>query len=311
MHLVIGAGPVGSATARALAERGERVRVVTRSGSGPVHPAIERVAADAADAPRLRELAAGASVLYNCVNPPYHRWPELWPPLAASMLAAAESVGAVLAITGNLYGYGPTDAPMTERTPLRPSSVKGGVRVRMWRDALAAHEAGRVRVVEARASDFIGVGGDSLLTTVVLSRVVRGRRAVVPAALDAPHSFTYVPDLARTLVALAADQRAWGRAWHVPSAPAVSVREAAAIACAGIGAPAPRLTRMPRAVLWAGGLANPLVRGFREMAYQFERPFVMDSSAATVTFGIEPTPLAEALRCTAEALRGADRQRVG
>ncbi|MGC1212288.1 MAG: FAD-dependent monooxygenase, partial [Micromonospora sp.] len=52
LHVIVGAGPVGTATARLLAERGERVRVVTRRGTGPEHPAVERVAADAADADR-------------------------------------------------------------------------------------------------------------------------------------------------------------------------------------------------------------------------------------------------------------------
>src|SRR5262245_15234430 len=114
LHVVVGSGPIGSTVARLLADEGERVRVVTRSGTGPSHRSIELVAADANDAPRLRELATGAVALYNCVNPQYHRWPVDWPPLAASLLGAAESTGAVLAITGNLYGYGPVDGPMTE-----------------------------------------------------------------------------------------------------------------------------------------------------------------------------------------------------
>ena len=50
LHVIVGAGPVGAATARVLAERGEQVRIVSRRGVGPEHPAIERVAADAADA---------------------------------------------------------------------------------------------------------------------------------------------------------------------------------------------------------------------------------------------------------------------
>lgn len=302
MHVIVGAGPVGSATARLLAARGERVRIVTRSGSGPENPAIERIAADASDAARLAGIASGATAIYNCANPPYHRWPELWPPMAAAMLAAAERSGAVLVIVGNLYGYGPVDAPMTEQTPLRPSSVKGGVRARMWQDALAAHEAGRVRVTEARASDFLCVGGYSLLTNMVLAKVVAGRRASVPVDLDAPHSWTYTPDVARTLVALAADERAWGRPWHVPTAPAVSVREAARRACELVGAPAPRVSRMPAPVLWLGGLFSPAVREFGEMAYQFQRPFVLDSTATEATFGLSPTPFDDALRETASAL---------
>src|SRR6266536_1896491 len=158
LHVVVAAGPIGSAVAQLLADEGEQVRVVTRRGGGPRHPAVERVAADAADGARLSELARGAVALYNCANPQYHRWPTDWPPIAAALLAAAENSGAVLTTTANLYGYGPVDGPMTEDTPLASTGRKGRVRTRMWLDALAAHDAGRVRATEARASDFIGPG---------------------------------------------------------------------------------------------------------------------------------------------------------
>ncbi|MER7330231.1 MULTISPECIES: NAD-dependent epimerase/dehydratase family protein [unclassified Micromonospora] len=303
LHVIVGAGPVGTATARLLAGRGERVRLVTRRGGGPEHPAIERIAADATDADRLTAAASGAAALYNCANPAYHRWTTDWPPLATALLTAAERSGAVLATVGNLYGYGPVDAPMTEATPLRPSSVKGQVRARMWAEALAAHEAGRVRVTEVRGSDYLGAGVQSVPTLLVLPQVLAGRRALVPADLDAPHSWTYVGDVARTLVTAAGDERGWGRAWHVPTPPAVSLRELAARAAALAGAPAPKLARMPGPVLWLGGLFDPTAKEMREMAYQFDRPFVLDSTAATATFGIDPTPLDEVLAETVTALR--------
>lgn len=290
LHVIVGAGPVGSATARLLAEGGEQVRVVTRRGTGPEHPAIERVAADAADADRLAGLVEGAAALYNCANPAYHRWPTDWPPLAAALLTAAERSGAVLATVGNLYGYGPVDAPMTEATPLAATGVKGRVRNRMWADALAAHRAGRARVTEVRGSDYIGLGGTSL-PMMVLPKVLAGQRVFLPVAWDAPHTWTYVGDVARTLVAAAIDPRAWGRAWHVPSAPPMSMRALAERAAKRAGAPAPRLTRMPYPVLWLGGLADPFAREMRETAHQFAGPFVMDSTAASETFGIEGTPL--------------------
>ncbi|MEU2698770.1 MULTISPECIES: NAD-dependent epimerase/dehydratase family protein [Micromonospora] len=290
LHVIVGAGPVGTATARLLAERGERVRVVTRRGTGPEHPAIERVAADAADADRLAALTEGADALHNCANPQYHTWPTDWPPLAAALLTAAERSGAVLATVGNLYGYGPVDAPMTEATPLAATGVKGRVRNRMWADALAAHRAGRARVTEVRGSDYIGLGGTSL-PMMVLPKVLAGQRVFLPVAWDAPHTWTYVGDVARTLVAAATDPRAWGRAWHVPSAPPMSMRALADRAAKRAGAPAPRLTRMPYPVLWLGGLADPFAREMRETAHQFAGPFVMDSTAASETFGIEGTPL--------------------
>ncbi|MDZ5441979.1 NAD-dependent epimerase/dehydratase family protein [Micromonospora sp. 4G57] len=302
LHVIVGAGPVGTATARLLAGRGDQVRVVTRRGTGSEHPAVERVAADAADAERLAALTDGADALYNCANPAYHRWPTDWPPLAAALLTAAERSGAVLATVGNLYGYGPVDGPMTEATPPAATGVKGQVRNRMWADALAAHRAGRARVTEVRGSDYLGAGATSL-PMLVLPRVLAGKRVFLPVDWDAPHSWTYIDDVARTLVAAATDPRAWGRAWHVPSAPAVGMRELATRAAALAGAPAPRLIRMPYPVLWLGGLANPFARELRETAYQFDRPYLLDSSAATATLGVEPTPLDVALAETVAALR--------
>ncbi|MCX4474358.1 NAD-dependent epimerase/dehydratase family protein [Micromonospora sp. NBC_01655] len=304
LHVIVGAGPVGTATARLLAATGERVRVVTRRGTGLDHPAVERVAADAADPDRLAGLAEGAVALYNCANPAYHRWPIDWPPLAAALLAAAERTGAVLATVGNLYGYGPVDGPMTEATPLAAPGTKGRVRNRMWAEALAAHQAGRARVTEVRGSDYLGVGATSL-PMMLLPGVLAGRRVLLPVDFDAPHTWTYVDDVARTLVATAADERAWGRAWHVPSPPAVSARELATRTAALAGAPAPRLTRLPYPALWLGGLVNPFARELRETAYQFDRPYLLDSTAATATLGLAPTPLDRALADTVAALRGA------
>ena len=142
LHVIVGAGAVGTATATLLAERGERVRVLSRRGGGPQHPAIERIAADATDADRLSALASGAAALYNCANPPYHQWLTDWPPLATAQLTAAERSGAVLATASNLYGYGPVDPPQAEaarpdvarrpgRTPGRPDPGHRGARQRL------------------------------------------------------------------------------------------------------------------------------------------------------------------------------------
>src|SRR5690606_20446079 len=88
LHVIVGAGPVGIATAESLQTAGHKVRMISRRGSGP--STVERIAADAADADTLASLVSGAAALYNCANPPYHRWPQLWPPLSAALLQAAE-----------------------------------------------------------------------------------------------------------------------------------------------------------------------------------------------------------------------------
>jgi nucleoside-diphosphate-sugar epimerase len=299
LHVIVGAGPVGSATAQRLAAAGHDVRIVSRRGLGPADPRIECVAADATGPGALAPLAVGAAALYNCANPPYHRWPTDWPPIAAALLDAAERSGAVLVTTSNLYGYGPVDHAMRETDPLAATGTKGRVRVSMWQDALAAHDAGRVRATEARASDFFGPGlTDTSHLGRAIPRLAAGKTVRVVGDPDVAHSWTYVPDVARTLVALATDERAWGRPWHVPSAPPCTQRELLHAFTDANGLVAPKVAAYPAWVLRAAGLVWPLMREMHEVMYQFERPFVIDSSACTSTFGIEATPLDEALRAT-------------
>jgi len=304
LHVIVGAGAVGSATARLLAAQGHQVRIISRSGSGPDHPAIERVTADANDAQRLTGLADTAAALYNCVNPLYHQWLTDWPPIAAALRTAAERSGAVLVTAGNLYPYGPVDGPMTEETSLAATHPKLRVRATMWRDDLAAHEAGRLRATEVRASDYIE--SNSILSFVMAKPLLAGKRAYVPAALDVPHSWTSINDVARMLVTVATDERAWGRAWHVPTNDPLTVRELAQRFVEVAGAPPPKLTAMPYAALWTAGVFNPFIRELRATRYQFVRPFVLDSSLARTTFGLEPTPIDEALRTALSDLRARD-----
>jgi nucleoside-diphosphate-sugar epimerase len=294
MHVIVGAGPVGSATATLLADRGERVRVITRSGRGPAHPRIELVAADAGDAARLTALTDGAAALYNCANPQYHRWLTDWPPIAAALLTAAERTGAVLATASNLYGYGPVDGPITAHTPLAATHPKLKVRADMWREALARHEAGRIRTTEVRGSDYLEA--NSVLSVALAKPLLAGKRAYAPGPLDVPHSWTSIGDVARTLVTVAGDERGWGRAWLVPTNPPLTVRELASAFTRVHGAPAAKLTPVPYPVLWAAGLFSPMLRELRATHYQFAHPFVLDASATEQTFGLKPSGLDDVLR---------------
>ena len=300
MHVIVGSGPVGSATALRLAGRGEQVRVITRSGTGPAAEGIEKLAADATDTGRLTSLASGATVLYNCASPPYHRWPQEWPPLAAALLTAAERTGAVLVTMSNLYGYGPVSHPMSEDDPLVAAGPKGRTRARVWAQALAAHQAGRVRATEARASDFFGPGvrGQSPIGARSIPRLLAGRPISVLGDPGVPHSWTYLPDIAAALITLGADGRAWGRPWHVPTGPPMTQRELFTALARIAGAPPPRLRTVPPWVIRASGLAVPYLREFGEVAYQFTRPFVVDSAAFQTSFGASPTPTGQALSAT-------------
>ncbi|MFC4125896.1 NAD-dependent epimerase/dehydratase family protein [Nocardia rhizosphaerae] len=302
LHVVIGAGPVGSATAQLLAARGDDVRLLTRSGSGPERPRITRIPVDAADAAALAPHCAQATAIHQCAGLPYARWAAGFPPLIRAAIGAAEASGAVLLTVGNLYGYGQFDGPVDESRPSRPIAAKGRVRADLWNEALSAHQEGRIRTAEVRGSDYLGAGANSTFTAVVLPAVVAGKVAMFPGDPDVPHSWTAVDDVARTLVALADDEAALGRPWHVPTPAPMSVRSLAALTATLAGAPPARVRRMPSALLWTAGLVNADAREIRELRYQFDRPFVLNSSAATERFGIEPTPTRLALEATLRAM---------
>jgi nucleoside-diphosphate-sugar epimerase len=300
-HVIVGAGAVGSATAVLLAERGEHVRIISRRGGGPEHPAIERVAGDATDAERLTALANGAAALYNCASPQYHQWFTDWPPLAAALLSAAERSGAVLTVMSNLYAYGPVDGPISQKTPFAATHPKLRLRGEMWNGALAAHDAGRIRMTEVRACDYIEA--NSLLSSAIGKPLLAGSRGYAPCPLDVPHSWTSIADCARTLATVATDERAFGQAWLVPTNPALTVRQLATRFAEVNGAPKAKLMQIPYPVMWTVGLFMPVVKELRTTRYQFTSPFVIDSSATTEAFGLEPTSMDAALRDAAARLR--------
>lgn len=298
-QLVIGAGPVGSGIATALAERGTPVTIVTRSGTGPDHPLITKVRGDSADASRLTTLAQGASAIYNCANPPYHDWPTAWPPMHRATMSAAERSGAVLVMMDNLYGLGPGGTmPMSESSALISTGEKGAVRAAMARELLAAHAAGTLRATLARASDFYGpeVIGAALGERVV-PRVIAGKKVTLLGKVDIPHVVSYMPDVVATMVTIGNDARAWGNPWQVPNAPAVSQRETVQALAAAAGTTV-KVATAPRIALRAMGVFSPMMKALLETWYQFDEPWTTDSSLTEQTFGLAATPLADGAAAT-------------
>jgi nucleoside-diphosphate-sugar epimerase len=293
-HVVIGAGSIGTNVARLLVERGETVRIVTRGGSGPEHRLIDRVAADASDPSRLTELSRGAEVIYHCANPPsYTSWERLLPPLQTAAITAAEANNAVLALTGSMYAYGPQpDGRMNERTPMAATGRKGRLRRRMWEQALAAG----IRTVEVRGSDYIGKDANGIYSLLIEQALRKGKPAWITGDPDVPHTFTVNVDMAQALVRLASEERAWGRAWHVPSPPAITIRDLTRRYAAAAERPPIKLIRLPRFVMRTAGLIVPIAREVSEMDYQWYAPFHMDATETARTFQLTVTDLDTAVR---------------
>jgi len=299
LHVVFGTGQVGSALVAHLAGLGVAVRAVSRSRP-PALAGVDWRAADVTDPEVAADAAKGASVVYQCVNAPYTQWPERFPPLQRGVLAAAERNGALLVALENLYGYGPTDGrPMTEDLPLAATTVKGRTRAAMTAELLAAAKAGRVRIAIGRASDFFGPGvtEGSTLGRRVFGNALAGRRADFIGNPDLPHTYSYVPDIAAGLATLGTDARAAGEVWHLPGPPTGTTRALLDLVAGQVGHPV-GVRPLPKLAVRALGLVNPMLRELAEMSYEFDQPFVMDTSKFQAAFGAAGTPLADAIAAT-------------
>ncbi|KPI03997.1 hypothetical protein OK074_4776 [Actinobacteria bacterium OK074] len=290
-HVIVGRGAAASKTALLLAEDGERVRMISRTGGGPDHPLIDKVAADATDTDRLTELAEGADTLFTTAAPPYHLWPEQFPILSASLLGAVKRTGVAYVMLGNLYAYGPVSGPITPDLSLAATGPKGRARARVWEEAAASG----VKVTEVRAAQFYGAGAVSVFSLMVQRQVMEGQLVLVPQELDVPHGYSAVGDTARTLVAASRSEQAYGRAWHVPTA-TLSVRELAVRLAELAGAPEPRMEEMTERDLTLLAFTEPFWAEMHEVLTKPGEPFVVDYSETEKTFGVSATPVNDVLR---------------
>ncbi len=300
LHVVFGTGQVGSALVAHLAGLGVAVRAVSRNQPRALADGVDWRAADAADAEAAADAAKGAAVVYQCLNAPYTQWPERFPPLQRGVLAAAERNSALLVVLENLYGYGPTGGkPMTEDLPLAATTVKGATRAAMTAELLAAAETGRVQFAIGRATDFFGPGvtKGSTLGERVFGNALAGRRADFIGNPGLPHTYSYVPDIAAGLATLGTDPRAAGQVWHLPGPPTGTTRALLDLVAADVGHPV-GVRALPKLAVRALALVNPMLRGLAEMAYEFDEPFVLDTSKYQSAFGAAGTPLAAAIAAT-------------
>lgn len=308
IHAVLGArGAVGRETVRALQRRALPVVSVGRHDAPG--SAATGVRADLLDPSQALRALEGVDVAYFVVGLPYsHRvWAAEWPVMLRNVISAALAHSAKLVYLDNVYAYGAVDGPMTEATPIRPSSRKGEVRAAALATLGEAVEQG-LSVTIGRSADFYGPGvATSVFNTFALDRIAAGRTGRWLYDADLAHSLTYTPDIGEALAVLGTDARAEGRTWHLPTAPALTGREYIRVA-AGEGA---KVAVMSDATMRLGSMFSRPARETHELRYQYRKPYVFDSSAYEQTFGVTATPVREGIRSSLDAAARGATQRPG
>lgn len=300
-HLVVGAGLIGRPLAERLAARGDSVTIATRSGSAAA--GATPLVLDASDPAAFTRAAAGASTIFLCTNPPYTDWAAQWPPITEAAIAAASASGASVVVMGNLYPYGSPTSPMNEHSPETTTEAKGVVRRNGWARMRAAHDAGRLRAVEVRASDYFGPGttGTAHLGAAFFSAVLDSKTARVVGKPRLEHSWSYLPDIVTTLIAAADHTGEWGRVWHVPSGTArrTDIVDELNSRYGSHG----KVSGYPQSVLRALGVVNPMMHEVWASSYQFVVPYIIDSTETERELDVAATPWDDALSTTADSYR--------
>lgn len=301
-HVILGTGAIGRAIMEELVGRGESVRMVSRTGKMEEVPAgVEVAAVDLYDPAQVREVTRGAKVVYQAAQPNYFEWQEKFPPLQKSIIDGLSNSSSKLVLVENLYMYGDANgAPLKEDLPHNAHTKKGGTRSEISKAAFEAHRTGKVRVTAGRGSDFFGPWG--LPTAAMGERtfypMLHGKAANLIGNIDVPHTHTYVPDFGKALVILGERPEADGQAWHVPNDnPRVTQREMVTMIAEAMGIP-PKYSAMGRTMMRIGGLFIPEAKEQVEMMYEFEQPFIVDSSKFENAFGMRATPMKEAIKET-------------
>jgi len=304
IHVIFGTGPLGRFTAEALLQMGHKVKLINRNGDMPSPPSgADVVKADALTLNPSNNLFKDATTIYQCSQPPYHRWKEEFPPLQDAILSIAIENKAKLVVAENLYMYGNTHGkPMTEDTPYHPCSKKGTVRMEMNKALFQAYEQGKVQIAVVRGSDFFGpwepINGEMIFKAALQKKTMN-----MLGDLDQPHTFTYVKDFGKALAVAGTDERAVGKVWHVPSGRPFTQRELAEILSAQLGYPV-KARATGKFMLSFIGLFNKGAKEVVEMLYEFKEPFIMNSEEMEKTFGLHHTPMEQRIKETLEWIRG-------
>jgi len=306
MITILGAGgAIGNELVKLLAARNQPFRLVGRNPR-EAPGAAKTLAADLTDRGQTIRAVAGSSVVHLLVGLQYdHKvWQEMWPRVMSNAIEACKRASAKLIFFDNVYMYGKVSGPMTEETPFNPCSKKGEIRAQIATTLINEWRSGALTGMIARAADFYGPDTrNGVPNVLVFEPFARKQKASWLVNDSVPHSYTYTPDAARSLVQLAERASAWNQTWHVATTPnPLTGKEFITLAAKECGV-TPKYRVLSRPMIRIAGWFNPLVGESYEMLYQSDSPYLFDSSKFAREFGFPGTSYADGIRTTAGSFR--------
>ena len=312
-YAIFGAtGTVGKALAAELGKKGFSFRVVGRSNETlrchfrAYEPLVEYCEADLSDPQAAARAAANVDTIFYTVGVPYTQF-ALHPKLIKIALEAATPAQVKrLVHVSTVYPYGiPERDFVNESHPRNPVAFKGKMRKEQEDLVFAADKPGGTRTTILRPPDFYGPDAELSYARSIFDAAVKGGTANVIGPVDTPHDFIFVPDLAKTLLALSDKPEAYGQAWNVAGPALITTRQFAELVFGAVHQK-PRIRAAGKGVLRVLGLFNPLMREVVEMHYLWTTPVKLDDTRLRKLLpNLKKTPYVKGIEATIKAMKAA------
>lgn len=277
--LILGAtGKIGRHSAVAFASAGWAVR------------RFDRKADD------MMEAAAGCDVIVNGLNPPnYHDWPNTIPRITAQVIAAAKASGATVIVPGNVYHFGDQGGVWSQRTPPRPNSRKGAIRLAMER----AYARSGVQTIVLRAGNFIDPNRDNCPMSAIYLRAIHRNKITLPGSPDVGQAMCYLPDWARGAVAIAEQRDGLSQYEDIPFPGHTVTANDIKSAVGEITGREPKFIRFPWWLFTLTAPAWEMAREMREMRYLWDTDHALcDQRFKVLLPEFQRTPWKEVIRAS-------------
>lgn len=290
MQTILGAGgAIGKELAKELKHYTDSIKLVSRN---PVKVNGEDILfpADLTVPEQVDRAVEGSEIVYLTVGLQYNVkvWENTWPKVMSNVISSCKKHGAKLVFFDNVYLYDENHmSDITEETPINPSSRKGKVRAEIARMVIKEVEAGTLTGLIARSADFIG-DKNSVLVETVYKNLLKGKKANWLIDANKRHNFTFVPDAAKATALLGNTWDAYHQVWHLPSDNnSLTGKNWIELIAAELKKEPKYFTLSPFMITLLG-LFIPVLKEFKEMAYQFDRDYFFNSSKFEKRFGYVP-----------------------
>lgn len=306
MQTILGSGgAIGTELAKGLVKYTTHIRLVSRNPV-KVNDSDSLYTADLRNRQEVFDAIKGSEIVYLCVGLKYDlkTWQETWPQLMRSVLDACATHNCKLVFTDNVYAIGGNNVKhITEESPLSPTSKKGEIRAELNRMILDEIAAGKIQAIIARCADYYGpYPKQSVPMVVTYMNFIKGKKAQWLFNPEVKHTYTYTKDAGLALALLGNTPEAFGRIWNLPTAkPGLTGVEWVKLVAAEMGK-STRFTVVPAWLVKVLGFFIPVMRELHEMRYQFDREYVLDSTAFEKQFHFTPTPYEAGIKETIRVL---------